>query len=136
MEIRLPADCGNAPRIGIVNDVLVAWARGDRDAVSAWLAEDVEWNVVGGATYQGRRSVLQTLPEVRPDTLAIHTTISHGRFAACDATLTFSGQGAGSHAGSYEAGSTSLSVMVRFTSAAAATGRIAQVRAYVVKGAP
>lgn len=136
MEIHLPADCGNAPRIGIVNDVLVAWASGDREAVSVWLAEDVEWNVVGGATYQGRRSVLQTLPEVRPDTLTIHSTISHGRHAACDATLTFSGQRSGGHAGPSEAGSTSLSVMIRFTSAAARTGRIASVRAYVVKGAP
>ena len=136
MDIRLPADCGNAPRIGIVNDVLVAWASGDREAVSAWLAEDVEWTVVGGATYRGRPAVLLTLPETRPETLTIHTTISHGRFAACDATLTFSGQGAGAHAGSYEAGSTSLSLMVRFTSAAAKSGRIAAVRAYVVKGTP
>lgn len=136
MDIHLPQDCGNAPRIGIVNEVLAAWARGDRDTVSAWLAEDVEWTVVGGATYQGRRSVLQTLPEVRPDSLTIHTTLSHGRHAACDATLTFSGPGAGAHAGSNEPGSTSLSVMVRFTSTAASTGRIAAVRAYVVKGAP
>lgn len=136
MEIRLPADCGNAPRIGIVHDVLSAWAAGDRETVDAWLADDVEWTAVGGPTYQGRAAVLQTLPQVRPETLTIHSTITHGREAACDATLTFSGTGGGSHAGSNVAGSTSLAVMVRFTSTSATTGRIASVRAYVVKGAP
>lgn len=29
MEVKLPTDCGNAPRIGIVGDFAVNWATGD-----------------------------------------------------------------------------------------------------------
>lgn len=66
VEIKLPTDCGNAPRIGIVGDFAVNWAAGDTEAVTEWLSDSVTWTLVGDATHTGPESARAVAPPFSP----------------------------------------------------------------------
>lgn len=71
MDITLPNDCGNAPRIGIVSDIVSRWAKGDEGGLAEWLGDDAS----------------MTSPPWQPDNLEVLAVITHGRLAACDGVL-------------------------------------------------
>lgn len=119
-EIKLPTDCGNAPRIGIVGDLAVNWAMGDEDAVSEWLTEEAIWTLVGGGTYNGLTAAGRTGPPFEPERVEIISVITHGRLASCDGYL--------------EAGGRRLdfSHALRFASTSK-TAKIAELRSYCIE---
>ena len=122
MEINLPTDCGNAPRITIVSDFVVAWASGDVDAMSPWLADGIEWSVVGAQTHHGPDAAEAVVPEVSPGRIDIASVITHGRLASCDGFL--------------DDGTTRISFSHAFRfSSTVKTGRIAEVRSYLIETA-
>ncbi|WP_417233455.1 hypothetical protein [Arthrobacter sp.] len=86
-DIILPQDCGNSPRLLLVGDLIVAWARGDRAAVEPRLADDFSWSVVGAATDSGPHQPGIPRPGLEPERIEILSTITHGRLAACDGFL-------------------------------------------------
>lgn len=87
MEIKLPTDCGNAPRIGIVGDFAVNWAQGRTDSVAEWLAADASWTLVGCGTYSGPGAPPEVIPAFFPERVEVISIITHGRLAACDGYL-------------------------------------------------
>lgn len=87
MEIKLPADCGNAPRIGIVGDFVISWAKSDLDAVSGWLADEVTWTLVGGQTHIGPAAAGEAKLPFTPQKVEVISIITHGRLASCDGYL-------------------------------------------------
>ncbi len=92
MEIVLPSDCGNAPRIGIVGDFAVNWAMGDEAAVSSWLLADTEWTLVGDGSYRGPDAGVSTFPAFKPERVELISIITHGRLASCDGYLEAAGK--------------------------------------------
>ncbi|GAB3051230.1 nuclear transport factor 2 family protein [Sediminivirga luteola] len=120
MEIKLPTDCGNAPRVGIVGDFAVNWARGDTAAVSERLADDAAWTVVGGETRIGPDAAQEVGPPFSPERLEVVSVVTHGRLASCDGYL--------------EAGGRRLdfSHAIRFTSTSK-TAKIAELRSYCIE---
>lgn len=120
MEITLPDDCGNAPRIDIVGEFTVNWAKGDADAVSGWLADDAVWTVVGKGSRSGTGAARASAPPFVPERVRITSIITHGRHASCD--------------GYIEAGDSRIdfSHVFRFTGAAK-TAKIAQLRSYCIE---
>ncbi|SLM99978.1 nuclear transport factor 2 family protein [Brevibacterium yomogidense] len=120
MEITLPTDCGNAPRIAIVSDFVVAWAAGDIDAMSPWIADDVSWTIVGAETHQGPDAAEAVVPEVSPERVDIASVITHGRLASCDGFL--------------DDGTTRISFSHAFRfSNTTKTGCVAEVRTYLIE---
>lgn len=77
MDVTLPTDCGNAPRIGVVGDFVTAWAAGDEEKQKEWLRDDTEWHVLGAESPSG------------PTALRVSTIITHGRLASCDGVLEY-----------------------------------------------
>ncbi|PWH07439.1 hypothetical protein DEO23_02035 [Brachybacterium endophyticum] len=120
MDITLPDGCGNAPRIGIVADIVGNWARSDRAALEDWLGEDATWTLVGAGTRRGRGAAAQVAPPFSPERMELTSIITHGRLASCDGFL--------------EAGGERLcfSHALRFAGAAK-TARIADVRSYCIR---
>lgn len=92
MEIELPIDCGNAPRIGIVAEFAVSWAEGDTGALSKWLTEDASWTLVGGNTHRGPEATRGVNPSFPPERMEIISIITHGRLASCDGYLETGGK--------------------------------------------
>lgn len=88
MQINLPSDCGNAPRIAIVGDLVSDWATGDSNAVAEWLADDATWLWVGQQTYSGPGAAAEVRLQLVPEQMEVISIITHGRLAACDGFLT------------------------------------------------
>lgn len=120
MEIELPSDCGNAPRIGIVSDFIVHWAAGDTEAVSAWLADDVRWTLVGNSVHDGPEAAREACPLFLPERVELISVITHGRLASCDGYLV---------AGAKRM---DFSHAIRFSSTAK-TAKIAELRSYLIE---
>lgn len=87
MRTVLPADCGNAPRVGIVGEFVTDWARHDTEALAAWLTDDVNWTVAGCATTDREGPTALADLGVVPDHLEVTSIITHGRLASCDGFL-------------------------------------------------
>ena len=94
MEMTIPEDCGNSPRMALVAEIVTAWAAQDVGTVREWLHEGARWVLVGtdaaaedGAEDGGAGRSAQP-PIVPPPFSAergeILTVLNHGRLAACD----------------------------------------------------
>lgn len=88
MRTTLPTDCGNSPRVGIVNDVVVAWAAGDTETLADWLADDFSWTVLGSDATGDVSGGKVPRPPLSPGDIEVLATITHGRLAACDGYMT------------------------------------------------
>ncbi|MCF8569973.1 hypothetical protein L5G32_06805 [Gordonia sp. HY002] len=120
MEITLPTDCGNAPRIGIVTEIVTAWASGDGQTVSTWMSEDVTWTVVGDVTHEGRDAAVHACQGTSARSLEIAAVITHGRLAACDGFV------------ETESGRVSFSHAFRFAGAAK-SATVKELRSYCIR---
>ena len=84
MEITIPEDCGNSPRMTIVAEIAAAWAAGEDASVRAWLTQDAQWTLVGADDPPAEGYVP---PPMVADSGEILTVLNHGRLAACDGYL-------------------------------------------------
>lgn len=93
LDVKVEADCGNAPRKAQVRDWLIALAEGDVDAVCRELDDDACWDVVGHQRYDGIdevRGYVERLAEDHVDQLSIRHLLSHGKQVAAEGTTTTS----------------------------------------------
>lgn len=120
MDLTVPADCGNAPRMGIVADVVSAWARGDHAALAEALAEDATWTIVGDRAHEGRDDAATVRPPVDPEAVEIASIITHGRLASCDGHLVTVGR------------RIDFSHVLRFAGAGK-TAKIVEIRTYSIE---
>lgn len=119
MKVQIPDDCGNAPRIGIVADVVSAWARNDADFLADWLADDVTWSIIGDGTESGPDALHHSVPDIEAEALILHSVITHGRLASCDGIIEGEKRLSFSHA-------------FRFKTTAK-TSKIAEIRTYCIE---
>lgn len=88
MDVQLPNGCGNAPRVGIVNDLVTHWAAADTDSLTPWLAPSgITWFVNGTEIIVTAANSATVCPADTPVGLEIRSTITHGKTAACEGTL-------------------------------------------------
>lgn len=87
MEVSIPPDCGNAPRMLVVADFAKNWASCDSEALSAMLADSVSWSRPGSDKPSHQGNITALLPPVRAERLVLHSVITHGRLASCDGYL-------------------------------------------------
>lgn len=120
MEITLPTDCGNAPRIGIVGDFAVDWASGNAEAVAGRLADGATWTLVGTDTHSGPEAAKEVGPPFSPEHVEVLSIITHGRLASCDGYLEAGGR------------RIDFSHALRFASTSK-TAKIAELRSYLIE---
>ena len=119
MKTTLPTDCGNAPRIGVVADVVTNWAQGDAEALAEWLTDDATWTLVGTTEHNGEDAALHVCPSDAATHLEVTSIITHGRLASCDGFL------------DTEKGRIGFSHAFRFASTSK-TAKIKDVRSYCI----
>lgn len=83
MQIVVPNDCGNSPRLAIVSDFVTSWMSGARDAAQSLLADDATWELVGAHTLVGSVPIVVS-GAWEAEHLEILSVINHGRTAACE----------------------------------------------------
>ncbi|WP_396277603.1 nuclear transport factor 2 family protein [Glutamicibacter creatinolyticus] len=121
LEIIEPENCGNAPRAQVIRDLAVAVQSKDAEHLAQWLADDVQWEIVGFQRLSGLTEVLKWVTNARDNTqLRINSILTHGREGSVDGRVT-----------NVQNISVAFCYMIRFTSTAK-TAKIAQVRSYLV----
>lgn len=88
MDVRIDADCGNAPRKAQVRDFLVALSERRVEDVAAEFATDVEWEFVGSVAYRGRDQAAGAVNGPPHRSLHIRNLLSHGKQVAAEGTTT------------------------------------------------
>lgn len=93
MKITVPEDCGNAPRKEFIRDFNIAFAENKKDKILEFMADDIEWVMVGDKIMNGKEEVAKSL-ELMGDEIAeeliLDTIITHGDTAACDGIIKYS----------------------------------------------
>lgn len=85
-------DCGNAPRKKILLDFIVAYAKGDLDAILEQVADTISWNRVGDKEIQGKDRLIEVLTQMKDfyaTELRIENIITHGYTAAMNGIIIF-----------------------------------------------
>ncbi|MEC0174833.1 hypothetical protein P4H83_08100 [Paenibacillus favisporus] len=81
VKIICAEDCGNAPKKEFLRAFNVALVGNDTDFINEKIIEDIQWNVIGGNTLQGKGQVfgmLEKLMDKTPTELIISNIITHG----------------------------------------------------------
>jgi len=58
-------DCGNSPKSILVQEVTIAFAKGDSKFIRNSVIDDIRWTVVGDQVVQGKDSFAQALEEMK-----------------------------------------------------------------------
>lgn len=114
-------DCGNAPRMQILRDLVVAIAERDHHHIESVLSDDFTWTLIGDHTMGSRdelRTWLTALPTVSE--VEFGTLVTHGRGASVDGVFHLVD---GSHS--------AFSHVLNFAGAAKAA-KLASVKSYVI----
>lgn len=86
-RITIGEDCGNSPKNLFVQELTVAFAKGDAKFLLARVTDDVRWNLVGGRLVEGRENFAQALERGPALELTVLHIATHGRVGAVDGTL-------------------------------------------------
>lgn len=85
-------DCGNAPRMEVIKEFLIALVQNDSNTVLNWLDDEIIWDNIGGDRLEGKKQAsiaLANLFSQSPSELYLDKIIAHGNMAAAQGTIIF-----------------------------------------------
>lgn len=89
-DIAKRRDCGNSPKMQLLQDFAIAVARADAARLLALVTEDVCWRPVGRQPVSGAPGVCKALTRNGPASrVTIDHVVSHGRAGAVDGVVEF-----------------------------------------------
>ena len=92
VRVIAPDDCNNAPRKEVIRDFNVAFATVDREKILAYMADDIEWIMIGDKKMQGKdaaKAFLETMPDEKAEEVVLHTIVTHGNTAAANGEIRY-----------------------------------------------
>ena len=75
-------DCGNSPKNIFLQKLTVALAKGNSKFILGSVTDDISWNIVGNALFQGKDDFAEALERMKKDKVAeltIHHIATHGK---------------------------------------------------------
>lgn len=91
-KIVCPVDCGNAPKKQFVKVFNIAFAKADIPTITAMLADDAEWEMIGQGTVSGKTKIQRSLEQMDygpAKELVIKNIISHGDVCAANGVMKY-----------------------------------------------
>lgn len=89
-KVHLNQACGNSPKNQLLQELTVAIAKADFDAISRIVTEDVRWSPVGRKPVHGVGSFCRAIARYGPASmLRVDQVISHGKSGAVNGVVTF-----------------------------------------------
>ncbi len=85
-------DCGNSPKNIFVQDLTVAFVKGDSRYLLKNVTDDVRWDILGEQIIQGKDGIAKVLEERKNNKaaeLTIHHITTHGKAGAADGRIKF-----------------------------------------------
>ncbi len=83
-------DCGNSPKNLFVQNLTIAFAKGDSKFILGSVTDDIRWNIVGDTSVQGKDNLGATLERMKNDKaaeLTIEHISTHGSAGAVSGTI-------------------------------------------------
>jgi hypothetical protein len=90
MKINQPKDCGNSPKIRILQDLAIAIAVADSRLIMRLVTDDVLWRPTGSRPVSGADAVSRGLARYGPaKVLSLEHAVSHGRAGAVNGIVEY-----------------------------------------------
>ena len=89
-KIIISEDCGNSPKNIFVQDLTIAFAKGDSKFILSNATDDIRWNIIGEQLIEGKDQFAEALNKTKKDpveVLTIRHIATHGKAGAVDGTL-------------------------------------------------
>jgi hypothetical protein len=94
VDISIPDDCGSSPRKQFIADFNRAFAEVDIEYVLDHVSDEIVWDMVGDKKVSGKRAmrnVMESMMAAEASALVLLNVITHGREAAANGELHYSG---------------------------------------------
>lgn len=81
-KVIIGEDCGNSPKNIFVQELTIAFAKGDSKFILSKVTDDIRWNMVGDRLLEGKEKIVEMLEQMKNDKaveLAIHHIATHGK---------------------------------------------------------
>lgn len=89
-KIIIGEDCGNSPKNIFVQEMTIAFARGNSKFILSHVTDDIRWNIIGDQLIEGQDRFAEALDLTKKETvevLTIRHVATHGKAGAVDGTL-------------------------------------------------
>lgn len=83
-------DCGNSPKNIFVQDITIAFAKGDSKFLLDNVTNDIRWNRIGDKLVQGKDDFAEALEEMKKEKtaqLTLHHVATHGKAGAVNGSI-------------------------------------------------
>lgn len=90
--VHIRPDCGNAPRKLLLRDFTIALADNNHAFILNWLADDIQWELVGDRLVSGRTAVtgmLRDTAQTAVDEVTVANIITHGDAGSVNGTVQY-----------------------------------------------
>jgi len=88
-RVIVSADCGNSPKNIFLQQLTIAFAKGETGFILSSVTEDIRWNLVGEKLVQGKddfAKALEQITKAKVAELTIHHVVTHGKAGAVNGT--------------------------------------------------
>lgn len=87
-KVIIAEDCGNSPKNTFVQELTVAFAKGDLTSIIKRISDDFIWTLVGSETITGQENVVEWVGKSEKTALLqIDHIATHGKTGVVDGTL-------------------------------------------------
>lgn len=91
-KVIIREDYGNSPKNVFVQELTIAFAKGDTKFIQSNVTDDVRWVIVGDSLVEGKGKIVEMLKQLKNDKvveLTIQHIATHGKAGAVDGRLKF-----------------------------------------------
>ena len=89
-KIVIAEDCGNSPKNIFLQNLTIAFGKGDSKYLLGSVTDDIRWNIVGEQLIQGKDHFARALQQKKNDQvveLTVHHIATHGKAGAANGTI-------------------------------------------------
>ena len=82
-------DCGNSPKNIFVQDITIAFAKGDTTFLLDNVTDDIRWDIIGNKLVQGKDELAKVVEQMKKEKaikLTVHHVATHGKSGAVNGT--------------------------------------------------
>lgn len=91
-RVTISEDCGNSPKNIFVQELTIAFAKGDSTFILNSVTDDIRWNIVGDILIEGKDHLAEALEQIKNNKatqLTILHIATHGKSGAADGKIKF-----------------------------------------------
>ena len=91
-KVIISEDCGNSPKNIFIQELTIAFAKGELKFLLKSISDEIRWNRVGDQVIEGKDRFAEELEERKKEAVAelsIHHIATHGKAGAVDGILKF-----------------------------------------------